>query len=327
MTGQDAPPEAHRPLVSVVMPAYNAAAYLAEAIQSVLRQSLADLELIVIDDGSTDGTADLMASLADDRLVVIRHETNQGVVAARNTAIDRARGRYIALLDADDIAAPDRLAKQVAMLEGGRAEVCVAAHVSWNPATGRKKTSHQHQRDADIKALLSVYCPLCNSTVMATADVLKTHRYDDKFRYAEDYELWTRLAAAGYRFMACSEPLVTYRVHAAQISQQHGEALRSGFNTARENYVAAMGFSRDALPRALRWRERLRTGPKFLMNLRRRFGRLSLRANYEIYARYQFRGNGWLTPLTRLERLVVASCASWLPILANPGRQSPSQME
>lgn len=327
MTGQDAPPEAHRPLVSVVMPAYNAAAYLAEAIQSVLRQSLADLELIVIDDGSTDGTADLMASLADDRLVVIRHETNQGVVAARNTAIDRARGRYIALLDADDIAAPDRLAKQVAMLEGGRAEVCVAAHVSWNPATGRKKTSHQHQRDADIKALLSVYCPLCNSTVMATADVLKTHRYDDKFRYAEDYELWTRLAAAGYRFMACSEPLVTYRVHAAQISQQHGEALRSGFNTARENYVAAMGFSRDALPRALRWRERLRTGPKFLMNLRRRFGRLSLRANYEIYARYQFRGNGWLTPLTRLERLVVASCASWLPILANPERQSPSQME
>ena len=327
MTEQDAPPEARRPLVSVVMPAYNAAAYVAEAIQSVLRQSLADLELIVVDDGSTDGTAELVASLADDRLVVIRHDINRGVVAARNTAIDRARGRYIALLDADDIAAPARLATQVALLEGGGAEICVAAHVSWNPATGRKKTSYQHRRDADIKALLSVYCPLCNSTVMAAADVLKTHRYDDKFRYAEDYELWTRLAAAGYRFLACSEPLVTYRVHAAQISQQHGEALRSGFNTARENYLVAMGLGREALPRALRWRERLRTGPKFLMNLRRRFGRLSLRANYEIYARYQFRGNGWWTPLTRLERLVVASYASWLPLSANSEQQSPRQME
>jgi glycosyltransferase involved in cell wall biosynthesis len=302
------------PIVSVIMPAYNAAVYIRESIDSILKQSLADLELIVVDDGSTDGTAELVSAVVDKRLIYIRHTTNQGVVAARNTAIELARGRYIALLDADDVAAIDRLAKQVAVLDAGYADICAAAHVSWNTETGRKKIGHQYRSDSDIKALLSVYCPLCNSAVMAAAAVLKTHRYDEQFRYAEDYELWTRLAMAGLRFVAIDEPLVTYRVYAAQMSQQQGAALRLGFDKAREKYLISMGLSLDILPQALYWRERMRLAPKFLMALRRKFGRLSLRANYEIYARYQFRGNGWLTIFTRLERLIVATYASWFPI-------------
>ena len=105
-------------LVSVVMPAYNAAPFIGSAVESVLRQTYADLELVVVDDASKDKTASVLRGLhADARLRVLRHETNGGVARARNTALEASRGQYIAFLDADDLWEPDKLRKQIAAMQ------------------------------------------------------------------------------------------------------------------------------------------------------------------------------------------------------------------
>ena len=299
------------PRVSVVMPAHDAEAWIDESVRSVLGQTMVDLELVVVDDGSTDGTRERLAAIDDPRLRVIRLEPNRGVVAARNAGVAAARGRFIALLDADDIAAPERLQRQLERLERGDADLCGTGHVVWHTATGRRKPGRQHLRDVDLRALLTVYSPLCNSSVMARAEVFKAHPYDERFRYAEDYELWVRLAEAGCRFAACPQRLVTYRVHPRQMSTAHQHRLEAAFAAARERYVVSLGLDREALPRRMPWRQRLRIGPALLAELNARLGPVSLRANYEIYARYQYRGNGAWTPLTRLERLLAALWGRW----------------
>jgi glycosyltransferase involved in cell wall biosynthesis len=299
------------PLVSVTMPAHNAAQYLAEAMKSVLDQTLRDLELIVVDDGSTDETPQIAQSFGDPRVVYVRFDVNRGVAAARNAAVDHARGAYIAVLDADDIAEPERLQTQVDLLRRSGADICAAEHVVWNVSTGRRKRGRQYHRDADIKALLTVYSPMCNSTVMARAEVLKAHRYDPAVRHAEDYQLWGRLALAGYKFVASDKALVTYRVHPSQLSNDKG--LNAAFELARERYVQGLGLGLPDgfTPKQMPWRERLRVAPQFLVRLNARVGKISIAASYEIYARFQFRGNGLLTPFTRLERLLASLWARW----------------
>lgn len=294
------------------MPAHNAAKYLGEAMNSVLTQTLEELELIVVDDGSTDDTARIAQSFADPRVVYIRFDQNRGVAAARNAAVERARGAYIAVLDADDIAEPQRLKTQVELLQRSGADVCGAEHVDWNISTGRRRRGKQYHRDADIKALLTVYSPLCNSTVMARAEVLKAHPYDVAVRLAEDYQLWGRLALAGCKFVASDQALVTYRVHPSQVSSD-GKGTHAAFEVARQRYVRGLrlGLPDDFIPRQTPWRQRLRVAPEFLARLNARVGDISIAASYEIYARFQFRGNGLLTPLTRLERVVAAVWARW----------------
>jgi glycosyltransferase involved in cell wall biosynthesis len=299
------------PLVSVLMPAHNAAAFVEASVRSVLSQTLTDLELIVVDDGSTDDTPKVLAEIDDPRLVVLRLDPNQGVVVARNAAIERARGRYIALLDADDLAEPERLQRQIDLLSRGDAQVCGTDHIVWHMASGRRKRGKQHHRDEDLRALLTVYSPLCNSSVTAVAQAFKDHRYDEQFRYAEDYELWIRMAESGLRFTACGPPLVAYRVHAHQMSVANEAKLQAAFERARERYVRSLGLDAAALPRRMPWRERLRLGPAFLAALNARIGTVSLRANYEIYARYQYRRNGLWTPFRRLERLLAALWGRW----------------
>lgn len=310
-TGSSPPPPAAAPLVSVLMPAHNAAAFVEASVRSVLNQTLADLELVVVDDGSTDATPKLLAAIADPRLVVVRLDPNQGVVAARNAAIERARGRYIALLDADDLAEPQRLQAQLDVLSRGGVQVCGTDHTVWHTESGRRKRGRQRHRDEDLRALLVVYSPLCNSTVMAVAEAFKRQRYDEKFRYAEDYELWVRMAESGLRFAACGPSLVTYRVHPQQMSVANEGKLKAAFDAARQRYVRSLGLDPDTLPQRMPWRERLRVGPAFLARLNARIGAVSVGANYEIYARYQYRGGGLWTPLTRLERLLAALWGRW----------------
>jgi glycosyltransferase involved in cell wall biosynthesis len=107
------------PLISVLMPAFNAEAHIAEAIQSILQQSFTNFELIILNDGSTDRTSQIIDGFADPRIHKMDLQPNQGLVSARNRLVAAARGRYIAFLDADDIAFPDRLQKQFIFLESG----------------------------------------------------------------------------------------------------------------------------------------------------------------------------------------------------------------
>jgi hypothetical protein len=131
-------------------------------------------------------------------------------------------------------------------------------------------------------------------------------------RQAEDYQLWGRLALAGCRFTACDRALVTYRVHPSQMTHD-GASLSAAFEAARAQYVSGLrlGLPEGFVLARTPWRLRLRSGPEFLARLNARLGSISIAASCEIYARFQFRGNGLLTPLTRLERVGAALWARW----------------
>ncbi|OIN00842.1 hypothetical protein A9236_06510 [Polynucleobacter sp. QLW-P1DATA-2] len=209
------------PLISVLMPAYNSELYIAEAIKSILNQSYQNIELIIFDDGSSDKTRRVIESFSDPRIIKILSDQNYGVVRARNEMIDKARGQYIALMDADDIADPSRLEKQLASLESGESDLCGSAQWVLDEVTGQLKKSKDKFTDSDLRSLLSVYCGLCNSAMMGRAEIFKRFKYDTSILTSEDYYLWVQMAAAGYRFLNLKERLITYRRYPAQTSSIH----------------------------------------------------------------------------------------------------------
>lgn len=298
------------PLVSVLMPAFNAEKYIALAIKSILEQTLSDFELIIFNDGSTDSTAEVIADVCDNRIVLIESKCNVGLVEARNILVSRARGRYIAFLDADDIAMPGRLMAQVAFLDGQQVDICGSNYLSFYEATGKIKTSNQRHSDADIRALLTIFSPLCNPSVMGKSEVFRRFPYQLGIDYAEDYSLWVKMALAGYRFANLKEALITYRVHPKQTSQKQNKELSAIFSRSRQEYLGGLGIPPKLTPVAMGFNDRLNLALPFMLELNQKISGISVMANYEIYARFQFRGNGLMTPLTRLERLLVAICAS-----------------
>jgi glycosyltransferase involved in cell wall biosynthesis len=300
------------PLVSVLMPAYNSELYIAEAIQSILNQTYQNIELIIFDDGSSDKTRQVIEGFTDPRIIKILSDQNYGVVRARNEMIDRASGQYIALMDADDIADPSRLEKQISILESGQYDLCGSAQWVLDEGTGQIKKSKDKFSDADLRALLSVYCGLCNSAMTGKAEIFKRFKYDTSILTSEDYYLWVQMAAAGSRFLNLSERLITYRRYPAQTSSVHLEKFKLTTIEVQKKYLELLGINPDFYPRHLPFKQRLINGIGLMRELNRRFPGVSLKANAEIYARFQYRRNGIYRPFTRLERLLVALWASLL---------------
>lgn len=298
------------PLVSVLMPAFNAEQYIAQAIESVLQQTYPHFELLILNDGSTDRTQQILDQFDDERIVKVHLTQNQGLVNARNQLVAAAKGDYIAFLDADDIAFPCRLQLQISFLESRKADICGGAHDSLYESSGRIKSSKQRYSDPDIRALITVCSPLCNPAVMGRADAFKKHPYRPGKDYAEDYSLWAELALAGYRFANLHEKLITYRIHAKQTSQVQNSETNRIFNDSRGAYLAGLGMASEFFPNSISLVKRLQMAIPFMLQLNQRIRGISVAANYEIYARFQFRGNGIFTPFTRLERLLVSMLAS-----------------
>jgi len=299
-----------KPLISVLMPAYNSELYIAEAINSILNQSYQNIELIIFDDGSTDNTRQVIQGFDDPRIVKMLSDQNYGVVRARNDMIDRASGQYIALMDADDIADPTRLEKQLRSLELGECDLCGSAQWVLDEASGKLKKSKDKFTDSDLRALLSVYCGLCNSAMMGKAEIFKRFKYDTSILTSEDYYLWVQMAAAGYRFLNLKERLITYRRYPAQTSSVHLDKFRVTTIEVQKKYLDLLGISAELYPRQLPWSKRISVGAGLLRALNKQFPGVSLQANSQIYARFQFRRNGLWTPLTRLERLLISLWAS-----------------
>jgi glycosyltransferase involved in cell wall biosynthesis len=308
------------PLVSVLMPAYNSEKYIAQAIQSILDQTYENFELCIINDGSTDNTAAVIDQFDDPRIIKINHSKNKGLVETRNALIELARGKYIAYLDNDDIAFPDRLERQVAFLEAGKADLCSGAYETYNEETGRRRKSKERYTDSDIKALISVYCPLCNPAVMGRAEVFKQFRYKPGNDHAEDYSMWQEIALAGYRLANLKDKLITYRIHPKQISRVANASAAVIFDRCRADYIKGLGISPDLCPQKMPVLERIIKAPQFLFAINRQIKHISFSANYQIYARFQYRGNGIWTPFTRLERFTVAILATLLGKFGKPGR-------
>lgn len=207
------------PIISVILPVYNGADFLAQAIESILNQTHSDFELIIIDDGSTDESLKVINLYAakDERIVVIGRD-NKGLVATLNEGIKVARGAWIARMDADDISLPKRFETQLLELENKHADICG----SWVRRFGGfdNRVVKLPQTEEAIKMEMLFGTPLAHPTVMVRAEVLKANPYNANFSNAEDYDLWARLIESGYKLVNVQEVLLHYRVHGMQVSVQ-----------------------------------------------------------------------------------------------------------
>lgn len=208
-------------MISVLMPVHNASPYLRRAVESILSQTITDFELIVIDDASTDGTSAILDDLNDPRIIRIRFEKNKGIVDALNTALNHVKGEYIARMDADDIAHPDRFQMQINFFQRFP-NISVVG--TWIEGFGdvRRDYIHRYPVTQDqIKASLLFECPFAHPTVMMRRTALEKldHYYSHDFPYAEDWELWDRLISNN-EASNIPIPLLKYRIHAKSSSQQ-----------------------------------------------------------------------------------------------------------
>jgi hypothetical protein len=218
----DGPIAAAAPRVSVILPARDGGAYLADAVASILAQSFADLELLLIDDGSRDGAVAALAPLAarDPRLRLLANP-GAGLVAALNFGLGQARGELVARMDADDVARPERLARQVAFLDASPDVALVGAQVAFIDAAGAPtgERSYFPTAPAAVAAALAARgCVIRHPTIVARkAALLAAGGYRAPCERAEDYDLWLRLSERA-RLANLPKVLLAYRVHGGQTS-------------------------------------------------------------------------------------------------------------
>lgn len=209
------------PRVTVFIPAYNASSYIAETLNSIFSQSFTDFELLVIDDGSTDDTPRILDEFhrSDRRLRVVTNECNKGRPASRNIGLRLARGKYLALMDADDYCPHERLAKQVSYLDD-HPEVDVVSGLWGMVSTDGQPRRSPNPRmrcltSREVAARMLFDCPIHQPTVMARTAVMKQYQYDESFPVAQDHELWARMSVER-RFAVLPDVLLYYRQHDAQ---------------------------------------------------------------------------------------------------------------
>ncbi|HZP37437.1 MAG TPA: glycosyltransferase [Methylomirabilota bacterium] len=224
------------PAVSVLMGVRNGAPWVAQAIESILAQSLGDLELIVVDDGSTDDTPMLLARTQDPRLAVERQPPS-GLTRALGRALARARAPLIARLDADDVARPDRLAEQVAFLARHPEIGLLGSAARVVDAAGREVGEiRPPENDLALRRALIRRNPFVHSSIVARRLlVTRAGGYDPAFAVAQDYDLWLRLAPLT-RLANLSQPLVTRRLLPGRVTAaREDERLRA---EARARWLA-----------------------------------------------------------------------------------------
>lgn len=208
--------------VSVILPAYNAERFVGDAIDSILAQTYHSLELIVVDDGSTDNTSKILRGYGK-RLRVITNERNEGIVKSLNSGIATIKGEFIARQDADDISTPTRIEKQVSyMRDNPDCALLGTARVRMSEDGAIRKYAKQSQViERPTLADMQQRNLFVHGSMMMRKAVLQTiGNYSPIFHHAEDYELWMRFLANGYQAAILSERLYATREHAKQISHE-----------------------------------------------------------------------------------------------------------
>lgn len=232
--------------VSVIMPAYNAEKYIEAAVQSVLRQTWAELELLIIDDCSRDATAALAERLAaaDGRITVLRSAKNAGVSASRNRGVAAARGDWIAFLDSDDLWRADKLEKQLALLERHPDAVLSYTASAFMDESGRMYSYVMEAEAETTYATLLRRNLLSCSSVMVRRDVMLRHPMGGD-RMHEDYAAWLLILRETRCAYGLNEPLLVYRVRR---SSKSGQRLRSAGMLYRSyRYVGHSAFGAGLL--------------------------------------------------------------------------------
>lgn len=228
--------------VTVLTPVYNGAPYLREAIESILSQTFVDFEFLIINDGSTDESAEIIKSYRDPRIRLVENERNLGLAATRNRGLALAVGEYIAKMDCDDISTPDRLAKQVNFMN---ANAHIGACGSWVKKIGARKDVWKVKTDDDsIRARLLFESALAQPSVMLRKSMLTSYgiRYDANLNTAEDYGLWVNIARHS-KLANIAEVLLYYRVHPAQVSIEKLNVQMAAADKVRIAQLDALGIT------------------------------------------------------------------------------------
>ena len=235
----------NKPIVGVVMPVYNGERYLAQTIEAVLGQTLSDFEFIIVNDGSVDGSRDVIAQYAkDDRRITVVDQANQGISRALNGGIERVSAPYVAPLDQDDISLPNRFELEVAALDDDPGLVCVSGWYEIIDGQGRYLTTiRQPSDDGEIQRLaLAGHAPVCHSGCMMRRNALvQAGGYDPEFDLAQDLDLYLRLGEIG-RLRNIERPVLRYRVHAGASSEQRCAEQRNRARAACERAWARRGI-------------------------------------------------------------------------------------
>ena len=233
------------PMVSVVMPVYNREAYVKEALDSILNQSFQDFEVVVVDDGSTDRTPQILAEYAekDSRIRVITHEKNKGVGGARNTAQANAKGKYLAIMDSDDVMVPQRLERQVRAMEenpdvdamtGRLVNLADPFEQAW-----AERPFEYHLSVRDDGLLVCFFFANCfgnvGSIVRRSFIVKHGIKYDETVKVAEDYDYWIQMTVNNARMGYLSDVAVRVRHHGNR-SMSSYQNIIDGTYTVKRRY-------------------------------------------------------------------------------------------
>ena len=205
------------PKITVLMPVFNCAPYIGDAINSILIQTYIDFEFIIVDDCSTDGTLEIIGKIEDPRIILLSKETNTGYTKSLNLGLNMARGEYIARMDGDDISLPERFNRQVYFMDNNP-DVAVCGTWFEYIGEGNQLMPFPLTHDA-IKILLLEQNPIGHPTAMIRKSILDKNwlRYDETMEPSEDYDLWIRLSAYG-QLANIGERLLMYRIHDKQVS-------------------------------------------------------------------------------------------------------------
>lgn len=259
--------------ITVLMPIFNVERYLDEAIKSILNQTFKDFELLIINDGSTDKSADIVKKYRDKRIKFINNHTHQGLVAVLNQGMALARGVYLARMDGDDISLPTRLEKQLKFMDS-HPDVGVCG--TWFEVFGLKLKNRVYSRPANpmaCKAMLLFTDPVCHATVIMRPEMLKKHhlKFDPSFKHLEDVEFWNRVA----KFMDFSnieEVLYLYRYHDNRTGNLYENIQQMQMKRVQTIYLKKMGITSSEKYIDLHWQiltRRFHHSRDFLMKARR----------------------------------------------------------
>lgn len=230
------------PKVTVLMPVYNGEEHLREAIESILNQTFANFEFLIINDGSTDSSASIIESYKDKRIRLINNEENLKLIRTLNKGLELAKGEYIARMDCDDISLPHRLEKQVAFMEANR-DVGILGSAMLAFSTNQTIAVYTPEIFEEIKIELIFACPMIHPSVLMRCSVLKEHglRYDINYTHAEDYKLWSE-AVKHVKLHNLNDILIKYRLNPKGISIVHTKQQKDMSNKIRKENLYMLDF-------------------------------------------------------------------------------------
>lgn len=232
-----------QPEISVLLPVYNSEKYVFEAVQSILQQSYSDFELIILNDGSQDDSEKIIRSFTDQRIQYIRNEKNIGLIATLNNGLKIAKGAFIARMDADDIALPNRLEQQVHFLRNNPDVGMCGTHFIPFGKNNASAPVLPHLND-EVRMTLIFRSAMAHPSVMMRKGLIDEFNlsYHVDYPAAEDYKLWTDFALHG-KMVNLKEVLLKYRVHENQITQTKVEQKETSLKKIHADFFNALGVS------------------------------------------------------------------------------------